>query len=231
VSPAGGVPVAAGVMFVQVLNPVTGRMEWAVRLEQDDAARSYADIAASGYSDMLHDEERVGARQMLLGGAVPYGMRGAVMRYGAVRCGAVRCGAVRCDVVRCSAVRCGAKFTLLEGVSLFPGISHAHRQNTAYRQAIRRAVRDRGGRTVLDIGTGTGLLALYATQAGAERAFACEVCHTTLYLWPPFPLPQIHEPPHHHHHRCGTHNHVLPLSLSLSEYLPCMFFRIVSRTS
>ena len=105
-SPAGGVPVAAGVMFVQVLNPVTGRMEWAVRLEQDDAARSYADIAASGYSDMLHDEERVGARQMLLGGAVPYGMRGAVMRYGAVRCGAVRCGAVRCGAMQCGALRC-----------------------------------------------------------------------------------------------------------------------------
>ena len=45
-------------------------------------------------------------------------------------------------------------------------------RNQAYRRAIERAVRP--GMLVLDIGTGSGLLALLAARAGAERVIACE---------------------------------------------------------
>lgn len=42
----------------------------------------------------------------------------------------------------------------------------------AFSEAIRRVVRP--GSTVVDIGTGTGLLALFACQAGADRVYAIE---------------------------------------------------------
>ncbi|XP_050731215.1 uncharacterized protein LOC127005899 isoform X2 [Eriocheir sinensis] len=47
-------------------------------------------------------------------------------------------------------------------------------RNTAFKQAITRAVRE-GHLTVLDIGSGTGLLSIYALKAGAQEIFACEV--------------------------------------------------------
>lgn len=45
------------------------------------------------------------------------------------------------------------------------------RRNSAYEAAIQRAV---GGREVLDIGAGAGLLALMAARAGATRVTTCE---------------------------------------------------------
>ncbi len=46
-------------------------------------------------------------------------------------------------------------------------------RNEAYRRAIERAVE--AGDTVLDIGTGSGLLAMMAARAGAGRVLACEM--------------------------------------------------------
>lgn len=45
-------------------------------------------------------------------------------------------------------------------------------RNAAYRQAIEAAV---PGKVVLDIGTGSGLLAMMAARAGAARVIACEM--------------------------------------------------------
>lgn len=49
---------------------------------------------------------------------------------------------------------------------------HDHRRNTLYRAAIERVAK---GRIVLDIGTGSGLLAMMAARAGAEKVIACEM--------------------------------------------------------
>lgn len=47
------------------------------------------------------------------------------------------------------------------------------RRNNAFEQAIRKKIYQ-GYNTVLDVGTGTGLLSLYAKDAGATKIYACE---------------------------------------------------------
>lgn len=48
-------------------------------------------------------------------------------------------------------------------------------RNETFKKAICKAVQDKNRQKVLDIGTGTGLLSLYAHQAGAKSIAACEL--------------------------------------------------------
>ncbi|XP_036377315.1 protein arginine N-methyltransferase 9 [Megalops cyprinoides] len=56
-----------------------------------------------------------------------------------------------------------------------------HQRNRRYQQAIQKAVRA-GCSTVLDIGTGTGILGMCAKQAGAAEVYACELSKTMYEL-------------------------------------------------
>lgn len=50
-----------------------------------------------------------------------------------------------------------------------------HNRNDAYQQAIETALKRKPGARVLDIGTGSGLLAMMAARAGASEVLACEM--------------------------------------------------------
>jgi len=50
-------------------------------------------------------------------------------------------------------------------------------RNIAYKQAITKAIA-KGYSTVLDIGSGSGILSMFAIQAGAAKVYACELSKT-----------------------------------------------------
>ncbi|XP_014855329.1 PREDICTED: putative protein arginine N-methyltransferase 9 [Poecilia mexicana] len=56
-----------------------------------------------------------------------------------------------------------------------------HGRNRKYQQAIQKAVQN-GCKTVLDIGTGTGILGMCAKKAGAAEVYACELSKTMYEL-------------------------------------------------
>ncbi|XP_018546436.1 protein arginine N-methyltransferase 9 [Lates calcarifer] len=56
-----------------------------------------------------------------------------------------------------------------------------HGRNLKYQQAIQKAVQS-GCNTVLDIGTGTGILGMCAKKAGAAEVYACELSKTMYEL-------------------------------------------------
>lgn len=56
-----------------------------------------------------------------------------------------------------------------------------HGRNRKYQQAIQKAV-ESGCNTVLDIGTGTGILGMCAKKAGAAEVYACELSKTMYEL-------------------------------------------------
>lgn len=49
-----------------------------------------------------------------------------------------------------------------------------HRRTGAYYRAVRNNARQFKDKVVLDVGTGSGILALFAAQAGARRVYAVE---------------------------------------------------------
>ncbi|XP_054166117.1 protein arginine N-methyltransferase 9-like [Oppia nitens] len=55
------------------------------------------------------------------------------------------------------------------------------KRNTIFKEAIHLAVQ-KGYNTVLDIGTGSGLLSLYSVEAGAREVYACEVSEMLYHL-------------------------------------------------
>ncbi|XP_014901176.1 protein arginine N-methyltransferase 9 [Poecilia latipinna] len=56
-----------------------------------------------------------------------------------------------------------------------------HGRNRKYQQAIQKAVQN-GCKTILDIGTGTGILGMCAKKAGAAEVYACELSKTMYEL-------------------------------------------------
>ena len=61
---------------------------------------------------------------------------------------------------------------IYERLDIHQGMCADAVRNQAYRRALEAAVREQS--VVLDVGTGTGLLARYAARAGARRVYAIE---------------------------------------------------------
>ncbi|XP_035681663.1 protein arginine N-methyltransferase 9-like [Branchiostoma floridae] len=95
-------------------------------------------------------------------------------------------------------------------------------RNTAFHQAIQRAVLG-GHDTVLDIGTGTGILSMFAVQCGARTVHACEMSRTMHQLASNVLVANGMQNSVHLHHIKST-------DMSIPEHLPERVSLVVTET-
>lgn len=60
------------------------------------------------------------------------------------------------------------------GCELQKDMIEDHRRTGAYYQAVQQNKKQFEGKVVLDVGTGSGILAIFAAQAGARKVYAVE---------------------------------------------------------
>ena len=166
--------------FVGRFNSATGAIEWVAETDHDYAS----ELAASGYGDMVR---------------VAVGMCGAEVTL----CGGLSSSRLHAHALLaahphgvgwlCACFWSGtaprhppSRFSRRPAVFSFYQSNHVHvaasyilqlqdaERNRMYAEAIAAVLAARPGAHVLDIGTGTGLLAMMAAGAGAASVTACE---------------------------------------------------------
>ena len=68
-----------------------------------------------------------------------------------------------------------------------------HKRTGAYYAAVRQNRRQFEGKVVLDVGTGSGILAIFAAQAGAKTVYAVEATTMAKHAQKLVEANQVHE--------------------------------------